>query len=250
VRVTLGKYPTLSLSEARKLARNAITDLLSGVNPRERMRADAVQGMTVAEALEGYLTLRAAHLKPSTVIAYRTLMRRELRGLGSIPVKRLSGERVVEWHGAFASRSNADKSARLLRAILRYASDRHGLCARDGKVATDALRTLRLWTPPRRKTRMVSNMPMWRVAIERCPDAVRDLFVCLAATGLRRDELRLAKWTEVDLERGTLFLADPKSRRPTLLPLPSQAREILKRRRTIWREASLVFSNDGDIRSA
>jgi hypothetical protein len=78
-KASVATLPSRVLPEARKLARNAITDLLSGVNPRERMRADAVRGMTVAEALEGYLTLRAAHLKPSTVVAYRTLMRRELR---------------------------------------------------------------------------------------------------------------------------------------------------------------------------
>jgi integrase len=74
---------------------------------------------------------------------------------------------------------------------------------------------------------------------------VRDLFVCLAVSGLRRDELRLVTWTQVDLERGTLFLPDPKSRRPTLLPLPTQMREILMARRAAWRGATLVFSNDG-----
>jgi integrase len=138
---------------------------------------------------------------------------------------------VVLWHGRFASRTSADKAARLLRAVLRYASDRHGLCAPDGKVATDALRSLRLWTPVRRKMRTVADLPAWLRAVERCPEPVRDLFVCLAVTGLRRDELRLATWAQADLERGTLFLPDPKSRRPTLLPLPAQALDVLKRRR-------------------
>jgi integrase len=77
---------------------------------------------------------------------------------------------------------------------------------------------------------------------------VRDLFLCLAATGLRRDELRLAKWTEVDLESGTLFLADPKNRKPTLLPLPSQAIDILRERSRSASEPreseSFVFSYD------
>jgi integrase len=228
--ITLGAYPALNLAEARKLARKAITDLVSGVDPRERMRADAVHGMTVAEALDGYLELRRPHLKASTVEGYRKLMRSELKEVASKPVKELTGEQVVRWHGRFKSRSNADRAARLLRAVLRYANDRHGLIAPEGKVATDALRALRLWTPPRRKTRQVSDMAAWRAAVERCPQVVRDLFVCLAATGLRRDELRLATWGQVDLERGTLFLPDPKNRKPTLLPLPSQALDILHER--------------------
>jgi hypothetical protein len=70
MRITLGAYPALSLAEARRLARKAITDLLSGVDPRERMRADAVQEMTLAGALDGYLELRKARLKASTAASY------------------------------------------------------------------------------------------------------------------------------------------------------------------------------------
>jgi integrase len=245
VRITLGSYPTLSLSEAKRLARKVITNLLCGVDPRERMRADAVRGMTVSEALDGYLELRSTRLKASTAQAYRKLMGAELKPLADLSVRTLTADQVVRWHGRFASRSSADKAARLLRALLRYANDRHGLQAPDGKVATDALRSLRLWSPARRKTRTVADMPAWMNAVERCPEPVRDLFVCLAATGLRRDELRLATWAQVDLERGTLYLPDPKSRRPTLLPLPAQMREILMARRAAWRGATLVFSNDG-----
>jgi integrase len=92
---------------------------------------------------------------------------------------------------------------------------------------------------------MVVNMTAWRAAIEHCPTAVRDLFLCLAATGLRRDELRCAKWDQVDLERCTLFLPDPKNRQPTLLPLPSQAVAVLRLRRSAEPKANLAFSNDG-----
>jgi integrase len=245
-RITLGAYPALNLADARKLARKAITDLVLGVDPRERMRADAVHGLTVAEALDGYLELRRAHLKASTVGGYRKLMRAELKEVAPRPVKELTGETVVRWHQRFKSRSNADRAARLLRAVLRYASDRHGLTAPDGKVATDALRALRLWSPARRKTRQVGDMTAWRAAVERCPQVVRDLFVCLAATGLRRDELRLATWEQVDLGRATLFLPDPKNRKPTLLPLPTQALDILRRRREEGHDgASFVFSYEG-----
>jgi integrase len=242
--VTLGGYPAVSLAEARKLARRTISEMASGVDPRARIKATRSEGMTLAEALDGYLALRAARLKPSTVAAYRGIMSAELKSLAPLPVRTLTGEMVVQWHGRFASRSLADRAGRVLRAILRYANDRHGLVAPDGRVATDALRSLRLWTPARRKTRTVANMTAWCATIERCPEPVRDLFLCLAATGLRRDELRLAAWEQVDLVRGTLHLPDPKSRRPITLPLPSQAHEVLARRRAAS-NGVLVFSNDG-----
>jgi integrase len=242
--VTLGGYPALSLAEARKLARKTIVEMASGIDPRARIKATRSEGMTVAEALDGYLALRAARLKSSTAAAYRSIMSTELKPLAHLPVRTLTGEMVVQWHGRFASRSLADRAGRVLRAVLRYANDRHGLLAPDGRVATDALRSLRLWTPARRKTRTVGNMTAWRASIQRCPEPVRDLFLCLAATGLRRDELRLAEWEQVDLGQGTLHLPDPKSRRPVTLPLPSQAHEVLARRRGAS-NGVLVFSNDG-----
>jgi hypothetical protein len=60
VRLTLGSWPQISLAEARRLARKAVTELSSGVDPRARIKADAVAGMTVVEALEEYLSLRGA----------------------------------------------------------------------------------------------------------------------------------------------------------------------------------------------
>jgi integrase len=92
---------------------------------------------------------------------------------------------------------------------------------------------------------MIANMEAWRGAIECCPTAVRDLFLCLAATGLRRDEMRCAKWDQNDLEDCTLFLPDPKNRRPALLPLPSQAVTVLRLRRAADEKANLAFSNNG-----
>jgi integrase len=245
VLITLGKHPALSLATARKLARKTIEEMASGADPRNRIKAEGVAAMTVAEALEGYLTLRCSQLKPSTSASYRAAMRSELKPIADQPIKTLTSEMVIKWHKGFASRSNADRAARLLRTLLRYANDRHGLCAPDGKIATDALRTLRLWTPLRRRTRMVADMAAWQAAIERCPTAVRDLFFCLAATGLRRDELRCAKWSQIDLERCTLFLPDPKNRQPTLLPLPSQVVTVLRLRRAADTKADLAFSNDG-----
>ena len=60
VRVVLGRYPALSLAEARKKAGVALDDLASGVHPRERAHAqraseDRRKAVTVASVVDEFL---------------------------------------------------------------------------------------------------------------------------------------------------------------------------------------------------
>ena len=110
----------------------------------------------------------------------------------------------------------------MLRALLKFADGHHDLRGPDGKVATDALRTLRLWTKPKRKKTIVRDMLAWRAAVEALPkEAMRDLLMALALSGLRKSEWREARWHQLDLPRGVLRLPDPKSRVDTEIPLSS-----------------------------
>src|SRR5262245_57120615 len=106
---------------------------------------------------------------------------------------------------------------------------------------------------PVRKKTIVRNMNAWRAAVERLRnEAVRDLLMSLALTGLRRSEWREARWQQVDFRRGVLRLPDPKSRIDTEIPLSSPVLEILSRRYEAARgtfanppDTAAVFSIDG-----
>src|SRR6516162_9154680 len=58
VRVVLGRYPDISLATARKLATAALSDLVSGVHPRDR--AQRRQASTFAALVEQFLRRPAA----------------------------------------------------------------------------------------------------------------------------------------------------------------------------------------------
>jgi hypothetical protein len=51
-RITLGKFPDLSVAEARKMAQAALTDLAQGINPTEEKRKQRIRGITLQELLE------------------------------------------------------------------------------------------------------------------------------------------------------------------------------------------------------
>ena len=58
VRVVLGRYPEISLAQARKLATAALGDLVSGVHPKAR--ADQQEANTFAALAEQFLRRPAA----------------------------------------------------------------------------------------------------------------------------------------------------------------------------------------------
>ncbi len=70
----------------------------------------------------------------------------------------------------------------------------------------------------------------------------KPLFVLALYTGLRRSDLRLLKWTSVDLNAGVIRLVMRKTKRPVLLPIVPRVREALDtcRKRTVMSEYVLL----------
>ena len=109
VRVVLGQYPALSLTEARKAAGVALADLASGVHPRERTRAqraaeDRRKAVTVASVVEEFT---ARHLsRKRTGRAAGQLLRRELVSRwGDRPITDITRADVIAMIEAIADRS-------------------------------------------------------------------------------------------------------------------------------------------------
>src|SRR5262245_28859761 len=51
IRVTIGRFPDWNTAMARKRARELVVEMDSGGNPNVRKRAEAVRGVTLAEAM-------------------------------------------------------------------------------------------------------------------------------------------------------------------------------------------------------
>jgi integrase len=70
----------------------------------------------------------------------------------------------------------------------------------------------------------------------------KPLFVLALNTGLRRSDLRLLKWENVDLHAGVIRLIMRKTKRPVLLPIVPKVRAALDtcRKRTVMSEYVLV----------
>lgn len=70
----------------------------------------------------------------------------------------------------------------------------------------------------------------------------KPLFTLALYTGLRRSDLRLLKWTSIDLHAGVIRLVMRKTKRPVLLPIVPRVRAALDvcRKRTVMSEYVLL----------
>lgn len=222
---------------------------------------------TVGQFLEHWLKTSAKQrLRPNTLASYVNIVRLYIAPeLGRKALAKLSPQEV---QGLLVTKQASGLSPRTLqyiRAVLRVALNqalKWGLVARN--VAT-------LVEPPRVQRKEVQPMTpeQARTLLEAMRgERLEALYTLALTTGLRRGELLGLRWQDVDLDRGTLRVANTLQRiegRPQLvapktdrsrrsLTLPRSAVAALRSQRTRqledrlvagsrWQEMGLVFTS-------
>lgn len=193
----------------------------------------------------------AGKRSPGTLDTYRSILRRHVRpAVGQLRVREVTTPVVDRALMTIAARSvsGARTSKIVISQTMRYA-------ARHGAVTVNPVREVgRIESTPKRRPRALSaeERHAWLTAVEASERATTwdlpDLTRMMLATGCRIGECLAIGWTEIDLDDaavdvcwrlvrrtgvGLLRLASTKSGEEgeRLIPLPSWAVTMLKRRR-------------------
>lgn len=247
----LGPFPTVSLSQARLLAGEQRKNLVSGADPlakrdaekeakREAERSAAAQRTTFEE-------LAAEHLKAhgeNWSEKWRTgwLRKLELHAfpvLGKFSADAVQTEHVLKvLRPIWASKTRtADEIRGQIEQILD-AAKAHGLRQGDNPARWRGHLENLLSKAEKKKARQRQHFPAmhWRDLPELIAklqqDSSRDALAArlLIITGARSHMVRLAQWSEFDLEEGiwTLPAERMKMKKAFLVPLPAPAIELLQ----------------------
>lgn len=255
-RHTLGAHGTLTLDEARRLARRLLADVLDGEDPAEERRR--LRGRrTLSQLGEAYLRDVALRAKPTTAREYARLWKTAVvPTLGAHPVADVTRSDVTRLHRQLhATPYQANRVLALLGAFFRYAegegarppgsSPTRGVrrfpesnrerfltpaeVAQLGEALATAEATGLPPAPTRRRplgTRRPKRTSVPGTALRPAnPFSVAALRLLLL-TGCREREILTLRWDAVDLERGFLRLADTKTGR-SVRPLGAAAAELL-----------------------
>jgi len=234
VRLTLGRYPALSLAKARARARDTLRELQDGVDPRVRKAEDArtaaaKQANTFAAVAETFIVRHVASKR--TAHAIEQLIRRELiPRWDQRPITDITRADVIALVDEIVDRGHPE-AARLVFAYARrlfgWAVPRYGL----EHAPTDHLSPKDLIGAKSFRRRVLNEREialLWRAT--EGPEAYGPYARLLLLLGIRRSELGRATWLEFDLDGATWTIPPGrmKSDEPHVVPLAPVVVEILR----------------------
>ena len=235
-RYRLGRFPELTIEQARKLTAEVVVESARGRNPQTERRA-ARREMTLAELFAFWIEDYAIPRKKT----WREDARLYEKFLSPWADRRLSaiGKRDVEGlHARIGVESGpyqANRVLELLRAAYTRARKKLDWQGVNPAEDVDAF-------PEKSRDRYLlpDELPRFFKALEAEPPLTRDFFAMCLYTAARRANVQAMRWGEI---QGDVWrISDTKSGRPVLLPLVPEALAILETRRKTAGESPWVFA--------
>jgi integrase len=231
VKLTLGKWPAMSLADARKAAAEAQHELARGNNPAKakadaKIKADAAQANTLTAVCENYLAIEGKKLR-SRDARVSILRRHVYPALGDRPIgeiRRRDIARLLDKVEVGAGPRMADVTLGVLRRIF------HWYELRDDEFRSPIIRGMqRQKTSEHRRTRVLDDdelRAVWAATADTSTFSALIRFLLL--TGARRNEAAGMTWNEVDANGVWKLPAfRSKTKAEVERPLSKAARAIL-----------------------
>ncbi len=247
--ITLGRFPAMTVEQARREAQKLLGEIAEGKNPVKEKRRRQAEALTLREAVEEYRNTR-----PLSARSLKDLEASTRYGWGDWidkPILSLTPEMVLKRYRQLCERGTSGAAASLwmrnLRAVLNFAANRHRW--EDGTPLllynpVQILSDTRAWKRPQRRQRYIKPHELsafWQALDEINPHHAA-LFRFQLLTGLRPSEAARLRWQDVELKARTFILPETKAHRPHTLPLSDYLMDLLKSR--LPADWEYVFADD------
>lgn len=259
-RITIGPHGPYTLKAARREAQKLLVEMKSGRDPRLEKLNSKIESATLGEVFQTYLEIRT--LRPNSVRHFSLVVRRCLSEWLDIPITKISKEMVIAKHQALtkptkqgsSGQAQANLAMEIVGILLNFAANRYEIngqpVLKDNPIK--ALSQIKAWHKiPRRQTLIPDHkLADWYKAVASLKNEIlRDYFLLLLLTGLRRNEAATLRWTEIDFDCRTLTVlsVNTKNKREHRLPLSDFLLALLLRRKQARPDSMFVFpGNTGD----
>lgn len=248
-RVTLGRYPAITLTQARQDAGRKYAAMLDGVDPTAERRARVQEQQrreherfTLRQALENHISfMRSKHCADRSIETVRDEVTRLLPDWLDRPLIEIRRKDCIERHRTITDSKRPVSANRVLRCFRA--------CWRSAQRLYEDLPNhpvFVVYNKERRKRSPIAweELPAWFATTDGLANPVRrDLNLLVLFTGLRSQDARSIRWEHINYDKGTLHRPKPKGGedRAFTIPLSAHLLGILAQRQL---DNRIRFGND------
>lgn len=238
-RITLGRYPALTVEMARKEAQKLLGQIATGLDPLAEKRASVMQAVTLKEVFQDYLKARKS-LKPKTLYDYNRVLNIAFAQWQNKPLLSITKDKAAKHHallGTEHGEAYANLAMRVLRALFNFAAGQYEDAQGKSLITENPVKRLsqtRAWYRVERRQTFIKNheLSAWYSGVQKLANTtLRDYLLLLLLTGLRRQEAATLRWEQIDLKAGTLIITNTKNHELHTLPLSDYLYTLLSIRK-------------------
>lgn len=217
-RKTLGRYPTISLKQARDQARTVLAEFTLGV---ERNRS-----ITWAKARELFLSDCERKNKPNTVIFYRRRLDKHFK-FGKQNLSDLSRQDIQsKIRRIKTSTSEQHQAFVAIRTLLNWA-------VREEYLGVNPVGSMKGYKPPKAREHVLSEEELAEVYSKAvsAPYSFGNIVSLLILTGMRRTEVSNLRWSWIDTVDQTITVPHDhtKNGKTLVFPYSQRIHDVLER---------------------
>ncbi|MFI3218026.1 MAG: site-specific integrase [Methylococcales bacterium] len=224
--ITIGQYGAITLDQARKEAKKYTVELIQNNDPleaREKERA----GNTIKQLCEAYIDRHAVN-KKSASDDIRRIEKHIIPAWGSLKASVLKRADVAALHAKVGKNNGKYEANRVLALLSKMfeLADLWGIVEEGHPNPTRGVQKFK----EEKRDRYVTpeELPKLMEAIQNeLNESARQAIWLYLLTGLRKEELLQAKWTDIDTGRNELKIDDTKNGKAHYIPLSAPARALL-----------------------
>lgn len=226
-RVTLGRYPEMSIEQARRQTAEINAAIEGGANPAQVKRAHKGE-MNFSELFKQYLERHAKVRKRTWKEDDQRYKQYLQKPLGMRKLSAIDRQTIATLH----SKITRDGHPTVANRMLALVSSVYGRGIEWGLVEHNPARGIRRNPEKSRDRFLQSNeLPRFFMALAEEPNTtIRDYLMLSLLTGARRSNVLAMRWNDVSLDEAVWRIPDTKNGTPQNVPLLSEAIEILKER--------------------
>lgn len=256
----LGAFPALSLADARRLRADYLSLLANGIDPQTQTEQLTEQKQNALDSIfstvaTNWFTLKQASVTPDYAKdIWRSLEKDVFPAIGEIPVQEIKARKLVEALEPIKARGALETVRRLVQRIneiMIYAVNTGLIDANPASgigMAFEKPKKLNMPTlRPEELPKLMHSLVMSNLSV-----ATRCLIEWQLLTLVRPSEASGTRWAEIDLESKlwTIPAERMKAKREHIVPLSSQAIEILEVMKPISAHREHVFPSRNDPKQA